>query len=166
MGELFKWDIMGLCITDTEPTYNFEHKLYHKMGNEASIRENEILVWKLAKCSKTPQDFECNNFLTAELQQFTCILIELFETQFRLSLTFNDFCRMRNIRVLCITYSLRCERSTTTTPIQKGQWVYCKPAWGLQMAPDVSMCHTQQFYGWKIDYKRLGLPGPPFTNTV
>ena len=62
MGELFKLDITGLCITDAEPTYNFEHKLYHKMGNEASIRENEILVWTLAKCSKTPQKPECNNF--------------------------------------------------------------------------------------------------------
>ena len=25
---------------------------------------------------------------------------------------------------------------------EKGQWICCKPAWGLQMAPDVSMCHT------------------------
>ena len=24
----------------------------------------------------------------------------------------------------------------------KGQWLCCKPAWGLQMVPDVSMCHT------------------------
>ena len=35
----------------------------------------------------------------------------------------------------------------------------CKSAWGLQVAPDVSMCHVQQFCGWDIAYKRLGPPG-------
>ena len=27
------------------------------------------------------------------------------------------------------------------------------------MAPDVSVCHTQQFYGWDIAYNRFGPPG-------
>ena len=42
---------------------------------------------------------------------------------------------------------------------EKEEWVCCKPAWGLQMVPDVSMCHMQQFCGWDIAYKRLGAPG-------
>ena len=41
----------------------------------------------------------------------------------------------------------------------KGQWLRCKPAWGLQMAPDVSMCQAQQFCGWDVAYKKLGPPG-------
>ena len=36
---------------------------------------------------------------------------------------------------------------------EKGQWVCGKPAWGLLMAPDVSMCQTQQSCGWNIAYK-------------
>ena len=42
---------------------------------------------------------------------------------------------------------------------EKAQLVCCKLAWALQMAPDVSECHTQQFCGWGIAYKRLGPPG-------
>ena len=38
-------------------------------------------------------------------------------------------------------------------------WVFCKPAWGLQMVPDVSMHHAQQFCSWNIADKRLGPPG-------
>ena len=32
---------------------------------------------------------------------------------------------------------------------KKGQWVCCKPALELQLAPDVSMCHTPQSCGWE-----------------
>ena len=40
--------------------------------------------------------------------------------------------------------------------IEKGQWLCCKPAWGLQMSPEVLMCHTKQSCGWDIAYKGFG----------
>ena len=39
------------------------------------------------------------------------------------------------------------------------RWPTVKPAWVLQMAPDVSICHTLQLCGWGIAHKRLGPPG-------
>ena len=54
-----------------------------------------------------------------------------------------------------------CIVSSSST--EQGQWVCCKPAWWLQMAPDISMCRTQQFCGWaiaSIAYKRFV---PPIT---
>ena len=54
-----------------------------------------------------------------------------------------------------------CIVSSSST--EQGQWVFCKPAWWLQMAPDISMCRTQQFCGWaiaSIAYKRFV---PPIT---
>ena len=42
---------------------------------------------------------------------------------------------------------------------EKGHGVCCKPAWGLQIVPGVSVCRTQQLCGWDMAYTRLGPPG-------